>query len=214
METAEPPTEEHEPAQAKQAELLGGLCKTAADCSAPILPCRTCSDGSQACPQVTCSALHLCSYSFATCNTQPPPPPPPPPPTDACKNVVCASGTHCVGGDCVIDDPCTGVTCNPGSHCEAGSCQPDDLCQTVKCASGTHCDAGICTPDSSTKKTCGGIAAFPCPGSGMCVDDPTDSCNPWFGGADCGGICICAPFGFCKLGTHWDASPGVCACVP
>ncbi len=39
---------------------------------------------------------------------------------------------------------------------------------------------------------CGGIAAFPCPASMQCVDDPDDSCDPENGGADCGGICVAA----------------------
>lgn len=37
---------------------------------------------------------------------------------------------------------------------------------------------------------CGGIAALPCPTGFTCVDDPTDSCDPTAGGADCGGICV------------------------
>ncbi len=36
---------------------------------------------------------------------------------------------------------------------------------------------------------CGGIAAFPCPDGQICVDDPSDSCDPTSGGADCPGIC-------------------------
>jgi hypothetical protein len=36
---------------------------------------------------------------------------------------------------------------------------------------------------------CGGIAGIQCPTGYTCVDDPTDSCDPNAGGADCGGIC-------------------------
>ena len=36
---------------------------------------------------------------------------------------------------------------------------------------------------------CGGIAGFLCPEGQICVDDPTDSCDPASGGADCIGIC-------------------------
>jgi hypothetical protein len=36
---------------------------------------------------------------------------------------------------------------------------------------------------------CGGIAAIQCPAGYTCVDDPSDSCDPAQGGADCGGIC-------------------------
>ncbi|MEZ4226594.1 MAG: hypothetical protein R3B13_36945 [Polyangiaceae bacterium] len=38
-------------------------------------------------------------------------------------------------------------------------------------------------------KTCGGIANLPCPSGQICVDDPSDNCDPNNGGADCGGIC-------------------------
>jgi hypothetical protein len=36
---------------------------------------------------------------------------------------------------------------------------------------------------------CGGIAGFQCPEGQVCVDDPTDNCDPANGGADCIGIC-------------------------
>lgn len=61
---------------------------------------------------------------------------------------------------------------------------------------------------------CGGIAGIPCPGAGNCVDDPSDDCDPENGGADCGGICECIETALCVIGSHFDSSPGVCACVP
>lgn len=61
---------------------------------------------------------------------------------------------------------------------------------------------------------CGGIAAIPCEGAAVCVDDPTDSCDPDAGGADCGGICQCNANALCVKGYHWDGSPEVCGCVP
>lgn len=36
---------------------------------------------------------------------------------------------------------------------------------------------------------CGGIAGFRCPEGQVCVDDPTDDCDPASGGVDCSGIC-------------------------
>jgi hypothetical protein len=36
---------------------------------------------------------------------------------------------------------------------------------------------------------CGGIAGIKCPDGQVCVDDPTDTCDPDKGGADCSGIC-------------------------
>lgn len=38
-------------------------------------------------------------------------------------------------------------------------------------------------------QACGGIAGIRCPEGQACVDDPTDSCDPERGGADCPGIC-------------------------
>jgi hypothetical protein len=61
---------------------------------------------------------------------------------------------------------------------------------------------------------CGGIAGIQCPGGGRCVDDPSDSCDPNNGGADCGGICQCIETVSCIIGDVFDSSPGVCACVP
>ena len=47
---------------------------------------------------------------------------------------------------------------------------------------------GECAPPEP--QACGGIAAIPCPDGEMCIDDPSDDCNPKHGGADCPGICI------------------------
>ncbi len=60
---------------------------------------------------------------------------------------------------------------------------------------------------------CGGIAGIACPGSGTCLDDPRDSCDPEAGGADCGGVCQCDVIGVCAEGWTWDGSPEVCSCV-
>jgi hypothetical protein len=70
---------------------------------------------------------------------------------------------------------------------------------------------GACAP---AQIACGGIAARPCPGTGKCVDDPSDDCDPANGGADCGGICTCVQTQLCIRGSHFDSAPAVCACVP
>lgn len=44
-----------------------------------------------------------------------------------------------------------------------------------------------------SKQICGGIAAIPCPTGKMCVDDPSDNCDPAKGGSDCSGVCVSAP---------------------
>jgi hypothetical protein len=110
-------------------------------------------------------------------------------------------------------DPCSNVSCALGQHCEAGKCVPDvvvDPCAVILCATGTHCEEGECVPNG--RVICGGIAGFECPGAGECVDDPSDDCHPDSGGADCGGVCLCAAEGVCKRGQIWNSSPGVCAC--
>lgn len=61
---------------------------------------------------------------------------------------------------------------------------------------------------------CGGIAAIQCPGVGSCLDDPSDSCDPDAGGADCGGACACLASPTCAAGFSFDSSADVCACVP
>lgn len=81
---------------------------------------------------------------------------------------------------------------------------------TDPCASGSAAGDPSCHP----KQFCGGIAAIACPGAGVCVDDPSDGCDPTRGGADCGGLCECNALGSCVEGYEWDASPGVCGCVP
>jgi hypothetical protein len=88
---------------------------------------------------------------------------------------------------------------------------PPDPCSQVLCAAGTHCEGGECIPDE--RVMCGGIAGFACPGAGTCHDDPSDDCDPEAGGADCGGVCVCALQGLCKQGQRWDGSPKVCSCV-
>ena len=40
------------------------------------------------------------------------------------------------------------------------------------------------------RRSCGGLAGIPCPGKLVCVDDPSDNCDPKTGGRDCSGICV------------------------
>ncbi len=49
------------------------------------------------------------------------------------------------------------------------------------------------SPESSSSQgrtMCGGIAGLPCDDGQTCKDDPSDSCDPLQGGADCSGICV------------------------
>jgi hypothetical protein len=179
-----------------------------------------------------CNALALCvggtvfDASPDVCACVPAEPAP-----DACAGVRCRAGTHCevVGGDaaaCVADEapnPCAAVLCPAPSTCDVVNgeavCTPIEQpnpCAAVLCPAPSTCDVvdgkAVCTPIAPT--FCGGIAAFPCPGSGSCVDNPADDCDPRRGGADCGGICECNVLALCIEGFTFDPSPAVCACVP
>jgi len=109
----------------------------------------------------------------------------------------------------VVDCPeppsgCDGFTCPDGQHCEL----QEVVCVTEPCNPVPTC------VDDEAPPFCGGIAGFPCPGDGECVDDPSDDCDPEMGGADCGGLCTCAASSACKDGEYWNGSPAVCACQP
>ena len=107
-------------------------------------------------------------------------------------------------GPPVVKDPCATVRCKAGTHCEA---------EQVQCVRAPCPPIAACVPDAA-KVHCGGIAAIKCPGGGMCADDPSDSCDPAHGGADCGGLCSCVQRVLCVRGASFDSSPAICACVP
>ena len=138
---------------------------------------------------------------------------------------------------CVPDQPppvlcggIAGIPCPGSGQCEDNpddECDPDNggadcggICRCVEnqlCVRGHIFDSApdvcACVPDPNVP-FCGGIAGFPCPGAGMCVDNPDDECDPENGGADCGGYCECNALGLCASGSVWDSSPSVCGCVP
>ncbi len=61
-----------------------------------------------------------------------------------------------------------------------------------QCPVGYSCQLPIAQPDVPGKcvQRCGGFAGIQCSDPDeACVDDPTDTCDPKNGGADCGGIC-------------------------
>ena len=218
-------------AEAELEALSGRTCGGRIGCPEPAAPCRQCADGSYACPAVDC-IKDRCVYSFSKC----------PLPSAPCVGKSCgescsgcspSAGRPCPDvvsycqpdGSCAAQRPsCTDEDFCATAHCPVGtqclvkpthpptvSCEPVDKCATVRCATGTHCEAGACTADAP-KVFCGGIAGIACPGAGTCIDDPSDSCDPMHGGADCGGLCVCKQTQPCLIGAHWDASPTVCAC--
>ncbi len=54
----------------------------------------------------------------------------------------------------------------------------------------TSMEPSSSSSSTSSKTFCGGIAGIACPDGQTCVDDPSDSCDPMNGGADCGGMCV------------------------
>ncbi|MEO8798245.1 MAG: PPC domain-containing protein, partial [Polyangiaceae bacterium] len=99
--------------------------------------------------------------------------------------------------------------CNNGTHtCEMVAI--DDIAcgayalNSHSCPDGYDCNTpgpdrpGSCEQSDAGSKFCGGIANIQCPTGQICVNDPTDSCDPNKGGADCGGTCQTKPAGkFC-----------------
>jgi hypothetical protein len=123
------------------------------------------------------------------------------PDVDACATVRCAAGTECV----IVDGD---ATCQPAANpCAAVSCPVGSACEVID-------GQGVCAPPDPSAPFCGGFAGIACAGAGTCVDDPNDDCDPDDGGADCGGVCECNIRALCIQGSHFDASPEVCECVP
>jgi hypothetical protein len=89
-------------------------------------------------------------------------------------------------------EPRTYQVCG-GNRLGANSCPKGYICMNdpFRKGCGLECDAtGICVKN----KLCGGFAGFRCPDSRqVCVDAPSDGCDPQNGGADCDGVCVWPP---------------------
>jgi hypothetical protein len=116
---------------------------------------------------------------------------------DCCddKGERCDGAPICLGGGEICAAVCHG---GPMPELPAGcpipSCMcppvcPDVMCE-MACEYGFKQDENGCELCDCKPKTCGGIAAFPCPEGLICADNPDDGCDPQAGGADCGGICL------------------------
>jgi hypothetical protein len=157
-------------------------CTDPKGCTAPA-SCLTCPDGTSACAQADCVS-GKCVVSYPNCTPLP--------------------------GKCTTDADCgtsACTTCPDGSQacskfwCANGVCQGGTVgCPPAGCKSDSDCTGGKVCRTGQCYQPCGGIVARPCTAPNtMCVDDPTDNCDPTKGGADCPGLCeSTAPSTGCK----------------
>lgn len=202
---------------AKDSDCLNGqVCQAGVCAACTTANCKpTCGDKGQACcgagyfaacngGDLSCNAAGICDVcqpGTANCLNK----------CDPVSGVSCAPGQVCLNGAC---QACTNATCTvqctsdascgSGEVCVSGKCQActattcppppcgaaDQVCcntagtTSPTCQSGLNCIGGAC------RSFCGGIASFQCPKpTQICVDDPTDNCDPNAGGSDCGGYC-------------------------
>ena len=78
-----------------------------------------------------------------------------------------------------------------GEFCDCFCAKPDADCDDM---SLPKLNSQIDTVDACDgPKVCGGILGSTCSDGEVCIDDPTDSCDPTNGGADCTGTCGIKP---------------------
>jgi eight-cysteine-cluster-containing protein len=139
-----------------------------------------CNRPSPACPDGTVPEVDGGCYtdrcvSWAECGAVEPPP------VDACTPV--APGEF---GDCRA---LLGWASNGDGTCGiVGGCGCDARCVGRVFESEEACLLACVAPPDPAR--CGGFAGLPCAAGEICIDDPTDDCDPQNGGADCGGLCI------------------------
>ena len=114
----------------------------------------------------------------------------------------------------------------PCGACTLEECGPAPGAPSALCADGSTggpaCERELADGSCGwifrecPKVFCGGFAGVACPSGFACVDDPSDSCDPAAGGADCGGMCVpaagesCGP-NTCETGeVCCNASCGIC----
>jgi hypothetical protein len=115
--------------------------------------------------------------------------------TTVCVDDVCVqpssqcgglAGLQCPSGQRCVDDPRDGCTYGQDPDCGGVCVTPPSDGGTTPTDGGTHTDGG-------TPQHCGGLPGLQCASGYVCVDDPTDNCDPAHGGADCIGICQLDP---------------------
>jgi eight-cysteine-cluster-containing protein len=191
-------------------ECGGGACRDAdrdgrcdaedSDCStdgsqlgcrrvAPPCPAGTVPEIRDACYTDVCLSWGECAAAQAPCRA----------------DADCAGGGACVEGRCLPAGRCEPVRPGEFGDCRAligwgvdegsGACVPVSGCGCDDACAGRVFDteAACLEACGDAGPECGGIAGRICPRGQMCVDDPSDGCDPANGGADCGGICVDSP---------------------
>ena len=101
--------------------------------------------------------------------------------------------TKGVKGACEDVCPCgeAGICMSLPGDRVAGSSETASTYQ-CSCADGTTSEGSSCTSSAGDEpEPCGGFAGTACSNEAMvCIDDPSDSCDPSNGGADCLGLCV------------------------
>ena len=112
--------------------------------------------------------------------------------------VECPQGTFChyepeamcgaadAPGQCVPHDPT--MPC-PAIYMPVCGCNQQTYgneCEAMRAGTSVF-SVGPC---ESEPISCGGFAGLLCPEGLICVDDPSDDCDPARGGADCIGVCV------------------------
>ena len=78
----------------------------------------------------------------------------------------------------IIDPVCGCDGARYNNRCEAAVVGVDE---------SAIADCGI---NETAPPACGGFIGLECPDDLLCIDDPSDRCDPRRGGADCPGICV------------------------
>jgi len=127
--------------------------------------CTVCDPSDPSCAETgvlkVCHKDGTCSADAADCEE-------PPPPYEPCAGKEC-------GDACTICDP-TDPDCDETAVLKV--CHEDGTC------------SGAAPDCEEQPQACGGFAGLMCPDDLVCVDDPSDDCDPNAGGADCMGICV------------------------
>lgn len=174
---------------------VGCVCKYSSDCGENRIcvdgKCERSCDALNPCPSGSkCSTSGRCepdTQSKATCGVQ-------------ANGATCATGQHCVDGQCVAgcaaNSDCKGAggVADPGQECVAGACvqssKPMSDCQSdTQCKTGTQkCVDGLCRYTCSTSEQCKAIfwrIGACSPSEGICRQ-PEDLSVTCTSKADCG----------------------------